>query len=325
MKRVGIIGGTGYTAGELLRILTHHPMVEIAFVYSHSKSGEAISAVHDDLFEISPSEFTSEVETDVDVVFLCLGHGNSTAFLNRYQFNQKTVIIDLSNDFRLSEQAHFLNMNFVYGLPEIHKRNIQQARVIANPGCFATAIQLALIPLAKEQMLQSDVHIHGITGSTGAGASLGATTHFSWRNNNLSVYKALSHQHLGEIGEQLSFLQPNFDGEINFIPLRGDFTRGILVTMYTETDLSEGELVALYKTFYESQPFVHVSLNSIHLKQVVNTNFGLLQVQKIKGKALVTCAIDNLLKGASGQAVQNMNLIFGFDEKVGLQLKANFF
>jgi N-acetyl-gamma-glutamyl-phosphate reductase len=325
MKRAGIVGGTGYTAGELLRILIHHPMIEIAFVYSHSKAGESIATVHEDLFGINPSNFTSEVDTDVDVVFLCLGHGNSTSFLNRFQFNEKTVIIDLSNDFRLSENALFREMDFVYGLPEIHKKEIQRTRFIANPGCFATAIQLALLPIAKEQLLQSDVHIHGVTGSTGAGASLGSTTHFSWRNNNLSVYKALSHQHLGEIGQQVGLLQPNFDGDINFIPLRGDFSRGILITLYTELAISEGELLDLYTTFYQKEPFVHVSHNPIHLKQVVNTNFGLLQVQKIKGKALLTCVIDNLLKGASGQAVQNMNLIFGFEEGVGLNLKANFF
>lgn len=325
MKKAGIIGGTGYTAGELLRILQYHPKVEIAFVYSHSKAGTDIASVHEDLFGIKPQTFTNQIQPDVDVVFLCLGHGNSSAFLQQHSFSEQTVIIDLSNDFRLEKDASFEGWKAIYGLPEVHKPAIRQAKFIANPGCFATAIQLALLPLAKAHYLQSDVHIHGITGSTGAGSSFSESTHFSWRNNNVSVYKALTHQHLEEIGEQVNLLQPDFRHGLYFIPLRGNFSRGILGTLYTESSLSEEELIALFTDFYKDEPFVKISTRPIHLKQVVNTNHALLQVQKIDGKVLVTSVIDNLLKGASGQAVQNMNLIFGFEETAGLQLKAPFF
>ncbi|MNU69216.1 N-acetyl-gamma-glutamyl-phosphate reductase [compost metagenome] len=325
MIKAGIIGGTGYTAGELIRILRYHSQVEIAFVYSQSKAGESISSVHEDLFDCQPETFTDLIQADVNVVFLCLGHGNSTAFLKQHAFSEQTVIIDLSNDFRLKNDANFNGKSFTYGLPEVHKTAIRNAKHIANPGCFATSIQLALAPLAKAQLLHSDVHIHGITGSTGAGASLSDTAHFSWRNNNLSVYKAMTHQHLGEIAEQVNALQVSFNQTLNFVPLRGNFTRGILVTLYTETALSESELVELFTHYYQHEPFVKISTQPIHLKQVVNTNYALLQVQKMDGKVLVTSVIDNLLKGASGQAVQNMNLMFGFEETTGLQLKANFF
>lgn len=325
MIKVGIIGGTGYVAGELIRLLVNHPNVEIDFIYSHSQPGQAVASVHEDLFAYDELKFTDQVNPDVEVLFLCLGHGNSRKFLENHSFSANTKVIDLSNDFRLKADAQFLGNQYVYGLPELNKSKIEKAGYIANPGCFATAIQLALLPLAHAGLLQNEVHVNAITGSTGAGQSPSATTHFSWRNNNLSIYKAFSHQHLGEIGESLTSLQPDFDKALNFLPLRGDFTRGIFASAYTYADISEAELTALYQDFYKDAPFTRISENSINLKQVVNMNYCLLQVQKIDGKVLITSVIDNLLKGASGQAIQNMNLMFGLDETTGLNLKANYF
>ena len=325
MISAGIVGGTGYTAGELLRILVNHEHVDIAFVYSTSQAGEQVSTVHDDLFAYPELKFTDQVVSDVDVLFLCLGHGNSAKFLEENTFSEGTKIIDLSNDFRLQADADFLGKHFVYGLPELNKTAIQQANAIANPGCFATAIQLALLPLAKAGLLTDDVHINGITGSTGAGRGLAETAHFSWRNNNISIYKAFSHQHLGEISESIVSLQSDFSAELNFLPVRGDFTRGIFVSAYTKTEASEAELKALFSDFYKDAVFTKVSDQTIHLKQVVNTNYGLVSVEKKGNKVLVTSVIDNLLKGASGQAVQNMNLLFGLEESTGLNLKANYF
>ena len=323
--KVGIIGGAGYTAGELIRILINHPVVAIDFIFSTSNAGNPVSAVHQDLVGETILHFTNKVNTEVDVVFLCLGHGNSAKFLEKNTFSAQTKIIDLSNDFRLKANHQFLGCDFVYGLPEFQKEAIQNAQYIANPGCFATAIQLAVLPLAKAQQLQNEVHVHGTTGSTGAGQSLSNTTHFSWRNNNISVYKAFNHQHLGEISETIQTLQTGFQSAINFIPMRGNFARGILATVYTSTELKIDELLDLYTNYYETAKFTHVINQQLHLKQVVNTNKCLLQIEKHDDKVLITSAIDNLLKGASGQAVQNMNLMLGLEETTGLQLKANYF
>lgn len=325
MIKTGIVGGTGYVAGELLRCLIHHPQVEIEFIYSHSKPGAKVADFHQDLFAHPELTFTDTVNPDADVVFLCLGHGNSKKFIENHSFSSKTRFIDLSNDFRLQADAEFLENEFVYGLVELNKEKIKTAQHIANPGCFATAIQLALLPLAKHNLLRQDVHVHAITGSTGAGMGLSDTSHFSWRNNNVSIYKAFSHQHLGEITESVTSLQSNFSQHINFLPVRGDFTRGIFASAYTSCDLSENELIALYVDFYKDAVFTKISKDTINLKQVVNTNYGLLQVQKLNGKVLVTSVIDNLLKGAAGQAIQNMNLMLGFEEDEGLNLKASMF
>jgi N-acetyl-gamma-glutamyl-phosphate reductase len=325
MIQAGIVGGTGYVAGELIRILIHHQDVNINFVYSHSRAGKKVMDVHQDLFTNPEMQFTDQINPDVNVVFLCLGHGNSTKFLSENQFSENTKIIDLSNDFRLKNDAVFKGQKFVYGLVEKNEALIEEAQNIANPGCFATAIQLGLLPLAAENLLENDVHIHGITGSTGAGNSMMETTHFSWRNNNVSVYKPFVHQHLGEIGETLESFGNELKSELNFIPIRGNFTRGILVSIYTKCDLSEEELVKLYKSFYEESVFTVVSDKPIHLKQVVNTNYCLLHVEKHGNKVLITSAIDNLLKGAAGQAVENMNLMFGFALDAGLNFKPNYF
>ena len=324
MIQVGIIGGAGYVAGELIRCLVHHPHTEINFIYSESQHGSLVEETHQDLFNLNSMKFTNQLNTHVDVVFLCLGHGNSKAFLNTHSFSDKTKIVDLSTDFRLNEDASFKDSSFVYGLTDLNKLKIKEANYIANPGCFATAIQLALLPLADANLLKNDVHINAITGSTGAGQKPTETSHFSWRNNNISIYKAFNHQHLGEIKETIATLQED-SVEINFLPVRGDFTRGIFATVYTECELSEEELIKLYMNFYKDEPFTFISKNTISLKQVVNTNNCLLQVQKIKNKVLITSIIDNLLKGAAGQAIQNMNLMFGIDETTGLNFKANYF
>jgi len=325
MIKVGIIGGAGYTAGELIRLLVNHPQVELDFVYSTSNAGNYIYQVHQDLLGSIDLKFTSEVNTNVDVLFLCLGHGNSTAFLENNLFSDNTKIIDLSNDFRLNADMVFQGKEFVYGLPESNKEAITKANNIANPGCFATAIQLALLPLAKAGLIKSEVHINATTGATGAGVSPGATTHFAWRDNNFSVYKAFTHQHLGEIGESLVALQNDFDQELFFIPNRGNFSRGIFASIYLDFDKSIEEAFELFEDYYKDALFTHVSKTPINLKQVVNTNNCFLHLQKYNGKLLVTSEIDNLLKGASGQAIQNMNLMFGLNEKEGLQLKATSF
>lgn len=320
MIKVGIIGSAGYVAGELMRCLVHHPEVAIDFMYSTSQDGKKVLEIHEDLYTNEELVFTNKINPNVDVVFLCLGHGNSSKFLNENSFSNTTKIIDLSNDFRLKEDAK----DFVYGLVELNKDAIKSAKNIANPGCFATAIQLGLLPLAKAGLLQSDVHVNAITGSTGAGQSLSATSHFSWRNNNISIYKAFNHQHLGEIGESITSLQNDFNADINFLPVRGDFTRGIHASMYTKCDLSEEELIKLYQEFYKDAAFTFVSKKTVNLKQVVNTNNCLIQVQKIDNKVLVTSAIDNLQKGAAGQAIQNMNLMFGLEETTGVKFKATY-
>jgi len=321
MIKVGIIGGTGITAGELIRILLNHPLVEIDFVYSHSKAGQYIYETHTDLWGQISKKFVDKINPEISVVFLALGHGNSKTFLEKNKFSKQTKIIDLSTDFRPKTESVWQNKKFVYGLPELFKKEIENASNIANPGCFATAIQLSLLPLAQQALLNDDVHIHAITGATGAGNSLLPTTAFNWRNNNISVYKAFQHQHLGEINENLKFLQPDFEGEINFVPMRGDFSRGIFASVYLKSDISEKELQNLYQDFYKNSLFVQVTNSPIHLKQVVNTNNAFINVTKYGNKIHITTAIDNLLKGASGQAVENMNLMMGFNQNEGLKLK----
>ncbi|ALW86983.1 N-acetyl-gamma-glutamyl-phosphate reductase [Hymenobacter sedentarius] len=323
--KAGIVGGAGYTAGELLRILLHHKFVELGGIVSSSNAGNPLHQVHDDLLGDTELVFASELAGDEDVVFLCLGHGNSKSWLAKNSLPEITHVIDLSNDFRLAADQEFDGREFVYGLPELNKSRIQQAQSIANPGCFATAIQLALLPLAQAGKLTDDVHVSAITGSTGAGQSLSETVHFSWRTNNVSIYKPFTHQHLGEIGESLAQLQPQLDLDINFIPYRGNFSRGIFASVYTPSDLSQDEAREMYKNFYAEAPFTTVSDKEIHLKQVVNTNKCLLHVQKLGKQLLITSVIDNLVKGASGQAVQNMNLLFGLPETTGLHLKSVLF
>ena len=321
MTKVGIIGGGGYTAGELLRLLVHHPEVEVTFVESGSQSGKRIDEVHDDLVGETDLSFggnAGEYLSSVDAVFLCMGHGVSRGWVEAHRPRKNLVIIDLSTDFRMDEL-------WVYGLPELNRDRIVGAKRIANPGCFATAIQLALLPLLRAGLAEGEVHITGITGSTGAGQSPSPTTHFSWRNANVSVYKAFEHQHLAEIGRSAAQVgRKTIDG-INFLPVRGPFARGIFVTCYCATDRPEGELRQLFRNFYAGVAFTHVTDQPVHLKQVVHTNKGLVHVARHGDKVLVTTAIDNLLKGASGQAVQNMNLALGLPERMGLNLKAGMF
>lgn len=324
MIKTGIIGGSGYTGGELIRILLHHPATEIDFVYSTTRAGKPLTTAHADLLGQTEMTFTGSVNTNVDVVFLCLGHGNSTKFLKEHPFAENTKIIDLSNDFRLDADADFEGRQFVYGLPELNKEKIEAAQFIANPGCFATAIQLALLPLANASKLNSHIHINAVTGSTGAGVSPSATSHFSWRNNNVSWYKPFTHQHLGEIQESLKSLQAD-TSELFFLPNRGNFTRGILATAYLHYEDSLEEAIQLYEQYYQTARFTHLAEEPIHLKQVVNTNQCHVHLHKHENTLLITSAIDNLLKGASGQAVQNMNLIFGLEEDLGLNLKAGVF
>ena len=325
MIQVGIIGGAGYTAGELIRLLMFHKEAEINFVYSTSNAGNMISKVHQDLEGSLNLKFTGSINPNVDVLFLCLGHGNSIKFLEANTFSNNTKIIDLGNDFRLLKDKQFGDKTFVYGLPELQRDLIKKANYIANPGCFATAIQLALLPLAHHNLIKNDVHVNAVTGSTGAGTSLSETTHFSWRDNNFSYYKPFTHQHLGEINQSVKQLQNAFNSDILFMPNRGNFSRGIFATAYTDFEGSVEEAKALYKAFYQEAKFTFVSDEVLHLKQVVNTNKCLIHLHKHNNKLLITSVIDNLLKGASGQAIQNMNLMFGLDECEGLQLKANYF
>lgn len=335
--KIGVIGGAGYTGGELIRILVHHPESEIVFVNSESQAGKALYTVHHDLFGDTELLFSNTLKPEtapalegaIDVLFLCLGHGDAKKFLEHHLIPASIKIIDLSQDYRLNSHQTYQQQNFVYGLPELQREQIQQGHYIANPGCFATNIQLALLPLAAKRLLQYEVNIQATTGSTGAGQKPGSTSHFSWRNNNLSVYKAFEHQHLKEIGQSLTQLQPDFppaypgrDGLINFIPQRGDFTRGIFSAIYTECDLPEETAYEIYESYYAEHPFTHVSRHNIDLKQVVNTNKCLLHLEKHGKKLLIISVIDNLLKGASGQAVQNMNLLFDIEEQTGLRLKA---
>lgn len=325
MLKVGIIGGAGYTAGELIRLIIHHPKVALNFVYSTSNAGNQISAIHQDLVGSLDMNFTDTITPDIDILFLCLAHGNSIAFLEKHTFHSKTKIIDLSNDFRLENNDKFKNKTFIYGLPELQKDQITNGQYIANPGCFATAIQLAILPLASKKLLNTELHINAVTGATGAGTSLSKTTHFSWRNNNFSHYKPFTHQHLPEIYQSIKKLQTNYNSEISFIPNRGNFSRGIFATTYLKFDGSIEYAKSIYREYYKDASFTFISDNNIHLKQIVNTNNCLIHLQKENGKLLITSVIDNLLKGAAGQAIQNMNLMYGFEETSGLKLKATYF
>jgi N-acetyl-gamma-glutamyl-phosphate reductase len=320
--KVGIIGGAGYTAGELIRLLINHPDVEIVFIHSSSNAGNRLTDIHGGLTGETDLRFSAEHPLhEIDALFLCSAHGDSRQFIENQTISDKLKIIDLSMDYRHKETAG----EFAYGLPELNKPQIVRARYIANPGCFATAIQLALLPLASKGLLKDEIHVQAITGSTGAGVKPAATTHFSWRDNNLSVYKAFNHQHLKEITESILQLQPGYGHDINFIPVRGDFPRGIFAGIYTNSDLLEEEALCLYRAYYKEAAFTFVCDKSPDLKQVVNTNKCLLHVEKHGKKLFIVSVIDNLLKGASGQALQNFNLMFGMDEKTGLRLKAGAF
>ena len=321
MIRAGVIGGSGYTGGELIRLLLGHPEVHLEFVYSRTRAGKPLHGAHPDLLGLTSLAFTSKPGAGADVVFLCLGHGNSGKFLSQWPFESPTRIIDLSNEFRLQGSASHGKRDFVYGLPECHREAIREARHIANPGCFATALQLALLPLAAAGLLQEPVHAHAITGSTGAGAGLSDTSHFSWRNNNLSWYKPFTHQHLSEVLQTLE-TQQGEKPEVFLLPVRGNFTRGIFATAYTRYNGSLEAASTLYRNYYGEAPFTLLADTPPSLKEVVNTNRAHLHLHKHGDTLLVTSVIDNLLKGASGQAVQNMNLMFGLPETAGLQLKA---
>ena len=319
--KIGILGAAGYTGGELIRLLLNHPEAEIVFANSESNAGNLVSDVHEGLIGETELKFTDEMPFDqVDVVFFCFGHGKSEAFLKEHTIPENVKIIDLAQDFRI-KGGH----DYVYGLPEINKEQIQQALHLANPGCFATAIQLALLPAAMLHLLKEDVAVNAITGSTGAGQKPGATTHFSWRVDNLSIYKPFQHQHIAEIRQSLTQEQGYLDASIDFIPYRGNFARGIFCTAVIKTDAPASDVIAAYKEYYRNAAFTHYSDKSIDLKQVVNTNKALVHVDGFEGKILVTSCIDNLLKGAVGQAVQNMNIMFGLDETTGLKLKASAF
>ncbi|MGN0036299.1 MAG: N-acetyl-gamma-glutamyl-phosphate reductase [Bacteroidaceae bacterium] len=322
MIKVGIIGGAGYTAGELVRLLINHPDVEIVFVHSQSHAGDRVTAVHEGLFGECDLTFTDTLPlNDIDVLFCCTAHGDTRRFMESHLVPEDLRIVDLSMDYRMKSDDH----DFVYGLPELNRRAICHARHVANPGCFATCIQLGLLPLAKQLMLTDDVWVNAITGSTGAGVKPGATSHFSWRNNNLSIYKPFAHQHVPEIKQSLRQLQQSFDSEIEFIPYRGDFPRGIFATLVVKSRVAIDELKRIYEEYYAEDSFVHVVDENIDLKQVVNTNKCLLHLEKHGDKLLVVSCIDNLLKGASGQAVHNMNLLFNLEETTGLRLKPSAF
>jgi len=317
---VGIIGGAGYTGGELIRLLIHHPDVSVSFIHSRSNAGNPVNSVHQDLMGETDLAFTNELNDDIDVLFLCVGHGEAKKFLEENKIGDRIKIIDLSHDFRLAQSSTFGTRRFTYGLPELNREEIRSANNLANPGCFATAIQLGLLPLAKAGLL-GNIYTTGITGSTGAGQAQTSTTHFSWRANNIQAYKTLTHQHLGEINQSLKQLQPAGEIDLSFIPWRGDFPRGIFISSQVNCDWKIEKLVDLYKGFYADHPFTFLSKDTIFMKQVVNTNKCVIQLEKIGTKLVIHSAIDNLLKGASGQAVQNMNLMFGIDECAGLQLK----
>ena len=330
MIKIGILGAAGYTGGELIRLLVHHPEAEIVFANSESNAGNLVADVHEGLLGDTDLRFTDAMPFDeVDVVFFCFGHGKSEQFLQEHSIPSHVKIIDLAQDFRIAASTH----DYVYGLPEIHKEQIRKCQHLANPGCFATCIQLGLLPLAKAGLLTHDVAVNAITGSTGAGQKPVSTTHFSWRTDNMSIYKVFTHQHLHEIRQSLTELQGSLEADIDFIPYRGDFARGIFCTEVVKFDGEEGtptnptaeQLADMYRTFYADAAFTHYIDKALDLKQVVNTNKALVHIDKFGNKVVITCIIDNLLKGAVGQAVQNMNLMFGIDEKAGLGLKANAF
>ncbi len=322
MIRVGIIGGAGYTAGELLRLLIGHPDVEICFVNSTSNAGNKITDIHSGLLGETDLVFTDELPLDsIDLLFFCTAHGDTKKFIDSHQLPDELKIIDLSMDYRIKSNEH----DFIYGLPELNRRHTCKSRYVANPGCFATCIELGLLPLAKEHLLKGDISVNAITGSTGAGVKPSATTHFSWRNNNISIYKPFEHQHIPEIIQSIKTLQPDYEGSIDFIPYRGDFPRGIFATIVVKCDTDIDTLYNIYESYYERDSFTHVIPTPIDLKQVINTNKCLIHLEKHGDKLLITSIIDNLLKGASGQAVHNMNLLFGLAETVGLILKPSAF
>ncbi len=322
MIKVGIIGGAGYTAGELIRLLLLHPEVEIKFVHSSSNAGNYITDVHEGLLGETDLVFTNEMPfEEIDLLFFCTAHGDTRRFLDSHALPDELKVIDLSMDYRIKSHEH----DFIYGLPELNRRNTCKSRYVANPGCFATCIELGLLPLAKEHLLKGDVSVNAITGSTGAGVKPSATTHYSWRDNNISIYKPFEHQHLAEIMQSIKQLQPDYAGNIDFIPYRGCFPRGIFATLVVKCELDIETLYKLYESYYERDSFTHVVKKPVDLKQVVNTNKCLLHLEKHGDKLLITSVIDNLLKGASGTAVHNMNLLFGLAETVGLQLKPSAF
>lgn len=324
---VGILGAAGYTGGELIRVLLGHPQAQIVFANSESNAGNPVCEVHEGLIGETDLCFTDKMPFDkVDVLFFCFGHGKSEQFLKDHEIPANVKIIDLAQDFRVkNEELRVKNYDFIYGLPETHHELIRGAHCLANPGCFATCIQLAMLPALKAGIISGDIHVNGITGSTGAGQKPGATTHFSWRNDNISVYKTFTHQHLLEINQTVQELCPGYKGRVLFIPQRGCFTRGIFVTAYAKCDLPLEEVLRIYADYYKDEAFTHFVLESPDMKQVVNTNKALVYVEKYEDQLLMVSCIDNLLKGAVGQAVQNMNLMFGLDEKAGLQLKASAF
>ena len=322
MIKCGIIGGAGYTAGELIRLLLNHPDVELVFVNSTSNAGNKITDVHGGLFGETDMRFTGELPFDqIDLLFFCTAHGDTKKFMESHALPEDLKIIDLSQDYRLISPEH----DFIYGLPELNRRRICKSKRVANPGCFATCIQLGLLPLAKHGLLNSDVQVNAITGSTGAGVKPSATSHFSWRNDNISIYKPFKHQHLAEINQSLCQLQPGFQHRINFIPVRGNFSRGIFATLYLDCNRDIEELTRLYEEYYDDHHFTFITDKNPDLKQVVNTNKCLIHLERIDDKLLIISMIDNLLKGASGQAVHNMNLLFGLEETVGLHLKPSAF
>ena len=322
MIKCGIIGGAGYTAGELIRLLLNHPDVELVFVNSTSNAGNKITDVHGGLFGETDMRFTNELPFDqIDLLFFCTAHGDTKKFMESHELPEDLKVIDLSQDYRLISPEH----DFIYGLPELNRRRICKSKRVANPGCFATCIQLGLLPLAKHGLLRSDVQVNAITGSTGAGVKPSATSHFSWRNDNISIYKPFKHQHLAEINQSLCQLQPDFQHRINFIPVRGNFSRGIFATLYLDCDQDLAELTRLYEEYYDDHHFTFITDKNLDLKQVVNTNKCLIHLERIDDKLLIISMIDNLLKGASGQAVHNMNLLFGLEETVGLHLKSSAF
>ena len=322
MIKVGIIGGAGYTAGELIRLLINHPDVEIAFINSSSNAGNLVADIHEGLYGDTDLRFTDQLPLNqIDVLFFCTAHGDSKKFMETHEIPENLKIIDLSQDYRLKAEGN----DFVYGLPEMNRRAICKAMHVANPGCFATAIQLAVLPLARNQVLSGPISVNAITGSTGAGVKPSATSHFSWRDNNLSVYKVFQHQHLHEIKQSIHQLQPDYNGDIDFIPYRGGFPRGIFVTAVVRSKLPIEEITKMYQTYYDDDSFTHVVEHNIDLKQVVNTNKCLVHLEKYEDKLVVISCIDNLLKGASGTAVHNMNLMFGLEETTGLRLKPSAF
>mgnify|MGYP001262799362 FL=1 len=323
MKKIGIVGGSGFTGGELIRILLNHPKLKIKFIYSLSQNGKNVHEIHPDLLGKTDIIFSDQISTDIDVLFLCLGHGKSRIFLDKYNFKSDTIIIDLSSDFRLTNNNKYKSRNFLYSLPEFNREKIKQSKSIANPGCFATAIQIGLLPLMANNLIKNDIHVNAITGSTGAGRISSDTNNFNWRNNNLSIYKPFNHQHLNEIYQTLNIM--GNDSKIYFVPYRGNFTRGIFTSIYMKFDDEIENIKSIYKDFYESHPFTFLSKNDINLKEVINTNNCHVNIECHESIIHITTVIDNLLKGASGQAVQNLNIIFGYEESLGLNFKGSIY